>query len=249
MRFMLFVMMAILALPLAAYQDAGFTIFSPTALSEGEGELSIFHRFQGPVDEDVWNSLFGLNSGANVGLGYRRSFPHYLEAKASYTRAKKRVELGASWRPAPENSLVAAQLDVAWFSFAETGIEERRNNFFLLASAQNGYQSRYAVLTVNAGYDAYYERVFSGAALHLKLNEDIAVVGEYYPVWDRESAPPDLRARMGDHDAYAFGLKFGTWGHHFIFSLSNSWQSHPTTMSLGANSSDLYLGFNIHRRF
>jgi len=249
MKALLSLSILFLILPLAAYQDAGFTVFSPSALSEGETELSIFHRFQGPVDEDVWNTLFGLNSGANVSLGIRRSLPFRLEAKASYTRARKRVELGSSWRPTPETSPVAAQIDVAWFSFAETGVEERRNNFLVLASAQNRYQSRYATLTLNAGYDGYYERFISGAALQVKLGEETALVGEYYPVWDRNSAPPALKQYLGKRDSYAFGVKFGTWGHHFIFSLSNSWQSHPATMSLGTDDSDLYLGFNIHRRF
>lgn len=249
MKAVLLAAMLCVALPLVAYQDAGFTVFSPSSLSSGESELSIFHRFQGAVDEDVWNTLFGLNAGANVALGYRRAFPYDLEAKASYTRSKKRVELGVSWSPSLENIPVDAQLDVAWFSFAELGIEERRNNFLALLSARNEYQSQHATLTLNLGYDGYYERFFSGAALHVKLSEDTALVGEYYPVWDRESAPPQLRARMGDRDAYAFGVKFGTWGHHFIISLSNSWQNHPATMSLGTNSSDLFLGFNIQRRF
>ena len=179
----------------------------------------------------------------------RRAFVHNIEAKASYTRSKKRVELGASWRPTPENYPVEAQMDVAWFSFTELGLTERRNNFLLLLSARNGYQNKYAAFTLNLGYDGYYERVFSGAALHLKLNEDAAFVAEYWPVWDRDTAPPELRARMGKYDAYAFGIKVGTWGHHFIFSLSNSWQNHPATMSLGTDSRDLFLGFNIQRRF
>ncbi len=241
--------MLLLLVPLTAYQDAGFTVFSPTSLGEGEGEISIYHRFQGPVDEDVWNSLFGLNAGANVSMGFRRNIINTLEAKASYTRTKKRVELGASWRPTSERSPVAAQVDLAWFSFSETGIEQRRNNFLVLASARNNYLSERATLTLNAGYDGYYERLITGLALHARLTEDIAIVGEYYPVWDRDSAAPALQARMGDKDAYALGVKFGTWGHHFMFSLSNSWQHHPATMSLGTDDSDLYLGFNIQRRF
>jgi len=241
--------MFLILVPLAAYQDVGFTVFSPTSLSEKEAEISIFHRFQGPVDEDVWNSLFGLNTGANVSMGFRRNLISTLEAKASYTRTKKRVELGASWRPTAERSPVAAQVDAAWFSFTETGITKRRNNFLVIASARNNWMSERATLTINAGYDAYYERVVTAVALHAKINEDVAIVGEYYPVWDRGSAPPELQAHLGSKDAFAFGVKFGTWGHHFMFSLSNSWQNHPATMSLGTDESDLYLGFNIQRRF
>ena len=235
--------------PLAAYQDSGFTILSPTSLSQGEAEISIFHRFQGPVDADVWNSLFGLNAGANVSLGLRRNIWQNIEAKASYTRAKKRVELGASWMPTTFSSPVAVQLEAAWFSFAELGIEDRRNNFIYLISARNNLQNERGTLTLNAGYDGYYQRFISGAALHVKLNEDAALVGEYYPVWDRDSASPELKARMGKHDSWAAGFKYSTWGHNFLFSLSNSWQNHPATMSLGTDSSDLFLGFNIQRRF
>ncbi|MDZ4181376.1 MAG: DUF5777 family beta-barrel protein [Candidatus Cloacimonadaceae bacterium] len=236
--------------PLMAYQDNGFTLFTPTALSQGDAEVNINHRFSGAVDNDVWNTLFGMNAGANVGFGFRRNFIYQLEGKASYTRAKKRVELGASWRPTPVMFPIAAQIDAAWFSFEEPGIEERRNNFFVLASVQNRIGSERATLTLNGGYDAYYERFIGGVGLCAKLTPSFALVGEYYPVLDRDSAPLELQNHLGERDAFAFGIKLDTWGHQFLFSLSNSLQNHPATMSLGTDDSgDLHFGFNIQRRF
>ncbi|MDP2172835.1 MAG: DUF5777 family beta-barrel protein [Candidatus Cloacimonadaceae bacterium] len=236
--------------PLLAFQDNCFTLFTPSSLSKGETEVNINHRFYGAIDDDVWNSLFGINGGANVGIGFRNNIMYRIEAKASYTRSKNRVELGASWRPTPASAPVAGQIDIAWFSFKQSGMDERGNNFLVLVSAQNNIWAERGILTLNAGYDLYYERFISGVALHGKITDSVALIGEYYPVWDRNSAPAEMQTHLGERDAYAFGIKLDTYGHHFMFSVSNATQNHPATMSLGTDDSgDLYFGFNIQRRF
>ena len=58
MKALLFAVLLCVVLPLAGYQDAGFTVFSPTSLASGEAEISIFHRFQGLLDSDCLVAAF-----------------------------------------------------------------------------------------------------------------------------------------------------------------------------------------------
>ena len=237
------------SIPLFAYQNSSFSLFTPSALSEKEMEISILHRFYGPVDEDVWNTLFGMNAGANVGLAFRRNLIYRIELKGSYSRAGKRMEFGTSWQPPLNTIPVDLQMDIAYFTFEQLGITARRKNFLFILSAQRTLYPEWVILTTNLGYDGYYERFINGYALHLNYLKNVSFIGEYYPVWDRDSASPELGRYIGKYDAYSFGFKYDTWGHHFIFSLGNGTQFHPATQSLGSqSSSDLHFGFNIQRR-
>ena len=238
-----------IGVPLFAYQNSSFSLFTPSALTEKEMEISIIHRFYGPVDEDVWDTLFGMNTGANVGLAFRRNLIYRIELKGSYSRGGKRMELGASWQPPTNTIPLDLQIDIAYFTFEQLGITERRKNLLYLVSAQRTLYPEWVILTTNLGYDGYYERFINGYALHLNYIRNVSIIGEYYPVWDRDSASSDLERYIGKYDTFSFGVKYNTWGHHFIFSVGNGTQFHPATQSLGTNNgSDLYFGFNIQRR-
>lgn len=244
------IVLLIFSLPLFSYQDSSFSLFTPTALEEGGMELSVMHRFFGPVHSEVWDTFFGMNEGANVGLVFRRNIRYMAELKVGYTRVRKQLELGVSWQPPLEGLPVVMQIDVSYLDFERLGIDTRRRNFVYIISAQNRVYSERVILSTNLGYDAYHERFVNGYALHLKFIENTTFLGEYYPVWDRGSASTALKRHIGDYDAFSFGVKYDTWGHHFKFSLGNGTQFHPATQSLGTdNRSDLHFGFNIQRRF
>ncbi len=233
-----------------AYQDSAFSVFTPTNLSAGEMELSIVHRFYGAVDDDVFGTMFGMNAGANVGLAFRYNIKHRIEIKGAYTRAKKMNELGLSWCPTHSDYPLSLQIDAAYFSFSQVGLSKRRANFVYILSVQNKIYAEKFVLTANLGFDGYYERPINAYALHINQLKDLSFICEYYPVWDRSSASSKLEPYLGKYDVYSFGIKYQTWGHHFKFSLGNGTNFHPATQSLGTdNKSDLYFGFNIHRRF
>jgi hypothetical protein len=235
--------------PLLSFQYSSPSLATPTALSRGEAEIGVLHRFYGPVDEDVWNSLFGLNAGANTGFTLRRNILYNAELKAGYVSAVKRVEAGASWRPTPNGFPAAVQLDVAYADFRNPVTYKRVRNLLYLLSAQNNIHSERAIITLNAGYDGYFDRFVNGWGASLRILENLWLVGEYYPVWDRNSAAPKLRRYLGDRDVYVVGIKLDTYGHHFMFSLSNGEALDPASQSLGTDNSDLRLGFVIQRRF
>lgn len=238
-----------MSIPLFAYQNSSFSLATPTDLAAGEGEIAISHRFYGQVDDDTWNTLFGINQGANVGLAASYNLPYQSGLKFGYTRQKSQTAVGGYWQ-IPQSSIpLQAKVDITWKSFLQPGIEDRRNAMEYTLSLQNTHLEKYATLTVNAGYDSYHDRLVNGYGIMVPLREEISLLGEYYPVWDRDSAADVQKQYLGKYDAYAFGIKLSTWGHQFMFQLGNSIATSPATMALGTDDTGLKLGFNIQRRF
>ncbi len=233
---------------LFAYQNNGLGLVTPTSLYEDEAELSICHRFYGAIDKDIWDTFFGMNNGANIRLAYRQSLIYNIELKTAYEREQKRYEAGTSFRFTPFETFVQAQLDLSYISFIDPGAAQRKKNFVYLLSVQNKvFRNRFSIST-NIGFDAYYERLISGIGLSIILLDKMTLIGEYYPVWDRNSAANDLKELLGRYDAFAIGLRFETEGHHFVFLVSNSVAVNPFDLSIGTDQSRLGFGFNIQRK-
>lgn len=234
---------------LAGYQHSGINLVSPSVLNAREAEFNLGHRFYGTVWEDPLDTFFGMNAGANVQVGYRQNFGHGAEARAAYTRKFNQYEVGASWSFLPADYPLQAQADIAYVSFAIPQMDERRGNFRYTLSAQNKPLWDRLVMTVNAGYEGYYERFISGVGVAVLATESVALIGEYYPTLDRESASDQLSANLGAHDAFALGIKIDTYGHNFIFSVGNADHFEIGRQSLGTNNANkLRFGFNIRRR-
>lgn len=237
------------ALQLFAYQHAAFSLGTPTKLYNGEAELSLAHNFYGNVNEDVLDTFFGMDQGANVSLAFRRNFFGALELKTGYTRVQNRLEASAAWKLTPQDFPASIQVETIYQNFRQPGNDERRQNFAYMLVAQNYIYSDIAVLTLNLGYDGYYERPVNGWGISIQAWDGMQLIGEYYPVWDRDSAKDIVRQYLRDYDAYSFGIKLDTYGHHFIFVLGNAYGLSALTQSMGAANDKLHLGFRLQRRF
>jgi len=250
MRYPLFLLIAVAFIisDLNAYQNSAPTLITPTSLSPRESEINLAHRFYGPVNEKPLDTFFGMNAGANVSLSLRHNFWKTLEAKAGYTRSGKQYELGAAYRFTPNDFPVQAQVDCRYFSFVQPADNERHGNLLYLVSAQTNPLAGRLITTLNAGYDGYYERLINGAGLQVLITEKLSLIGEYYPVWDRDSAPTVVKQYLGKYDAFCIALKADTYGHHFIFSVGNANGMDPRIQSLGTDNRELHMGFNIQRR-
>ncbi|MDD4310709.1 MAG: DUF5777 family beta-barrel protein [Candidatus Cloacimonetes bacterium] len=234
---------------LYGYQNSTFSLFTPTSLNANEGEIHLAHRFYGDVSNEPLDTFFGMNEGANVNIATRYNIIYGIEAKAGYTRASKQYDIGTSYKLSPAEFPLQAQIDLQYFSFVPTVLNERRDNFLYVLSAQSKPLYGVASIAMNAGFDGYYERLINGYGLQLKLSDRISVLGEYYPVWDRKSAAEQVKQYLGKNDAYSFGVKLNTYGHHFMFCLSNGWEFSPARQSMGTSSQNLHFGFNIQRQF
>ena len=84
-------------------------------------------------------------------------------------------------------------------------------------------------------------RFLTGVGGMFKLTKKYYLLAEYYPAFDKGEA------WTGEYDGFAFGFKYKTAGHHFTFQLSNVTDIGIRKSSLGTDSRDLYLGFNMQR--
>lgn len=233
---------------LCAYQNSAPSLITPTNLFPGESELNLAHRFYGKLKDKPLDTFFGMDNGANILVSARTCVWKSLELKAGYTRRDKQYDLGMSYKISPVDFPILAQLDLKYFSFVQPGISSRRDNFLYLAVFQASPWKDRFVITLNTGYDGYYEQPVNGLGMHLFVTDKLSLIGEYYPVWDRDSAANIVKQYLGKHDSYCIALKADTYGHHFIFSVGNSEGMDPRIQSLGADTRDLHLGFNIQRR-
>lgn len=236
------------ALCLSAETFSAVSLTTPSDLENFKSEVGFAHRFYGVVNHEPLDTFFGTSWGANVQAGFRQHLVKGTELKLAYISALKQYQVGAAWQFTPRDFPLNAQIDVTYASFKPLGIFDRETDIGVLLSAQSdAFFDRLAV-TLNAGYNTYYERIAAGVGVHLLLTEDLSLIGEYYPLLEDANNSDNLY-QVGDHSAFSAGLKMDTWGHSFVLSVSNAAAFDPTQNSLGADSKGkLQLGFNIKRR-
>jgi hypothetical protein len=250
LRSYLFIILFLSSLSLFGYQDNFLNLVTPTQLNDWDGEITISHRFYGNVDEKPLDTFFGMDNGANTGLFFRKNFVKSLELQLGYSKAKNEYTITGSHRFTKADFPVQGQVNLQYFTFKELNQDKRRNNVLILAAVQNKPFKDKFILNMNIGYDGYYKRLVNGFGLGFKAKDNVSVLGEYYPVWDRNTATDKLAKYLGKHDAYAFGFKYDTYGHQFTLMVGNSSESSVRKISMGTfSSSDLKFGFNIQRRF
>lgn len=228
-------------------------LYTPTSLQRGYLNFSIRHRFYGDIADEPLKNFFGMDAGANVRLALRYQPFRNFEINTSYTRGRKEKTVGISYSPAWEAFPVLTQLNVKYFSYEEIGLkDETRSSFAGYIALQNRPVLERIVGTLNVGYDGYHERFVSGIGMAIVLLRDrgvfeqISLVGEYYPVLDREDSED---SHIGPENGFAFGIKMDTYGHRFLILLTNTDELHLRRASLGVpEQAHWRVGFNIERR-
>lgn len=247
----LFALLLLCALSwLNADSNSFFSLISPTGLEALQSELSIQHRFRGPVDEDVWDTFFGTNRGANVALFYRQALLKQAELKFGYIKENTEYTAEASWSFLPGDYPVRAQINLQYFSYEDFfDPEERHNNVLIALALENKPLYDRFSLNLNLGYDAENERLVNGIGARIMILPSLSWLTEYYPVWDRDSAPQEVQNQIRKRDSFSTGIKLDTYGHQFLLMVGNNEAMNPRASSLGSFTRDLKFGFNIQRRF
>lgn len=249
-RYLVLIILVFLSLNLFAYQHSFFSLVSPSELGMMDGELMIQHRFRGAVDDDAFDTFFGMDNGANVGLAYRQAFLYGLEAKAGYIRDNSEYYLEASWRFTKEEYPVHAQVGIELYSYEDFVDPDKRNSSVLvLLAAQNKPLYDRFYLNANLGYDADASALGLGIGAGVRLISSFTVLGEYYPDLKEDKATDDLQNSLRKKDSYSFGVKLDTYGHEFMFMLGNNEDMNLRQILHGSLNSDLKLGFTVKRRF
>ena len=249
-RTLLIVLLILIPQTLLANEPGLFNLRSPADMESGQAEIKIQHRFYGDLTEDTLDSLFGADSGGNIGLGIRYVVWSQLELSAARLRNRLEYVLGAGYGFAHPGIPVQAQIDVQFFRHnclfdIEKDEFRRKEGFFGLLSLQTEPILDRITPVVNLGYDSDEEDFGAGFGLALTVLErtalvqKISVIGEYFAT------------SQGETDrVFTFGIRAETYGHHFDIVLGNSSELGEKRSMAGTISDvDLNFGFNIRRRF
>ena len=233
---------------LPAFEQSMLSLKVPTNLQVKDGEFRILHRFIGVFHDRTFDTAMGMTEGAHVNLGIRYHIWSKLEANISYLTREKEIIAGAGYAYLLPQAYLRSQLDAQFFSY-DPGTGNRQNNFFGLFSLQSEPIFKRVAPVLNLGYDGDNHRFGLGLGVSIILIKKFELIGEYYPVY-RDDSNPNVKTK----NAFAFGFKDNTAGHHFMLLFTNSWASEPRHMMLGTGTriqsgTDLYFGFNIERWF
>lgn len=238
------------------------TLPSPHVSAAGTWEARFNHRF-GEAGRDVIHTLFGLDAGANVGMGLAYVPFRDLEIALMRTNVLDTIELSAKYvvvQQAPAIPLsVSLRGGVDWRT--ERNIDDRSSLFvqgivarritprlevFLLPTVASE-AGRAATEDGSVAAFEYAANLPVGAAL--LLGQGLTAVIELIP------ANRDLPRSATSELAWALGIKKAIGGHHFELVATNSpaitTDQYVTSTHLGAplELGDIHFGFNIERQF
>jgi hypothetical protein len=231
-----------------AYERGTFNLESPTNLEKGQGEIKIRHRFYGEVSEEPFDTFFGMDLGANVGISLRYTVWSGLGLNISRVWNRKEGTFGASYAYSVPGTPLRSQIHAQVFSYEEfdfeKNAEERQNGIFSLLSLQSKPAFNRVTPAVNVGYDSDNQEFGAGLGLsivvfeYLGLIQRINAIGEYFPT----------RSESENERSFAFGLRIETYGHHFDLILHNNSENGVRRLMSGAiTDGGLRFGFNIKR--
>jgi len=230
-----------------SYENGMLNMMVPTNLEKGNLELSIRHRFYGRIDEDTFDTFFGLDKGVNVNLGIRFPLVTNLETHLNYIRLNSEYSMGISYKKTFPKLYLNSQAYIEYFTFKKIGFDKRRNNFFYQISFQPKPLKSVFTPIINFAFDGYYDRIGIATGLSIKAFENWNLITEFYPILNQDK---DLKGKIpiGDKYFFAFGIKYKTYAHHFVFVISNGSQIGNRNIILGTTSNDLFFGFNVQRK-
>lgn len=226
-------------------------------------EVRFSHRFNQSVDGNGIHSLFGLDSGANVGLGL--SYVPIRDFEIALTRQSTLETYEGSLKYA-----VMQQARAIPFSAAlRAGIDYRnaraladRSSYFAQAIISRQFGNRLDIYVAptyvtNAGRVvngstavALFDHAFNApVGILVQIMPALSLAGEIIP--ENRDLPSNLKAGIG----WSLGIKRAIGGHLFEVMLTNSngmtTDQYISSTYNGApfRSRDRRLGFNIERRW
>jgi hypothetical protein len=239
-----------------SFEQPDFTLITlPTTLRlpRFKSAFRVTHRFGRPLGEgdlgDLLDDLFGLDSGAQIGLEYRFGLMRGLQAGIHRT-SNKTIEFFSQYNLLQEAG--ASPVAVGVLASID-GTNNFRDSYSpALGVAISRTIPRYAALYVepiwvNNSNPSPSELVddndtfLIGVGARVRIRPTVYLVGEIIP----RVAGYDPGVTHG-----TFGIEKRMGGHMFQLNFSNGF---GTTMGQlargGPNNDDWYLGFNISRKF
>lgn len=228
---------------------------APVNLERGSMEIHIEHRFLQSLGDATPGTAFGIDSGANIMLGFNYALSDRFSAGISRARFDRIVSLLGTYE-------VLTGGEEPWNLSLVGGIEGR-NNFerhfspFVQLASSVDYRHLRLVATPTVVFNSRMDSEVgqipnpinpgSNATFSLGLGADLALTPAFSFIGE---ATPRLAGFGGfgsRNPAYAAGIKISSWGHVFTVVASTSQTFTPGRFAIDAEK-DFSLGFNIYRR-
>ncbi len=243
----------------------------PTTLSlkSHRGYFRLTHRFardlrRGTFD-DLAASLFSLDDGAVIGLEYRYAITGNVHAGIARSLLSKTIETFVRWDALRQGETRPVSVSVG---ASYEGLNNLRANHqpglavtvsrtfgdaLALYATPSFVRHTHGVDTISgqeghdvAGADDVDEHAaldstwFTGLGARVRFSGTGYLVGEYSP-------------RIAGYDpnrgVWGVGIEKRTGGHTLQLNVTNSFGTTPGQMARGGSPHDVYLGFNITRKF
>jgi hypothetical protein len=232
--------------------DYYINIATPHVLPARMWEIRFTHRFSEPINRGDAHSLWGLDSGADVGIGVAWAPTDKLQASLFRTNLLDDVELAGKYSVVEQSPNMplsgAVRAGIDWRT--QEGLDHRVSPFVqVLLARQLGRRAELFAAPTYIIDDPLFDSAFNvpvGAAITVRPG--VFVIAELIP----ENRDVDGAA---ESDLFwSLGLKAAWGGHFFEVSLSDSRATHVdqyiSSAPLGGiDRGDIHLGFNIERRF
>jgi hypothetical protein len=242
-------------LDLSVVQPDFSVITLPTTLRlpRYKSAFRVTHRFGRPLGAgdlgDLAGDLFGLDSGAQIGLEYRFGLMRGLQAGIHRT-SNKTIEFFSQYNVLQQNGSAPIGLGVL---ASIDGTNNFRDSYSpalgvalsrTFGNAVAFYVEPIWVNNSNPGPDALVEEndtVMVGLATRVRIRPTVYLLGEIAP--RVTGYDPGVT-----HGSFAIEKRAG--GHSFQLNFSNSFGTTMAQIARGGfDNDDWYLGFNISRKF
>jgi hypothetical protein len=232
------------------YGDSFLQTSSPLVNEKGLLEAVFQHRFNQPVNQAGGTDLYGLDSGANVGLGLKYVPVENLAVSAYRSSASGDYEfaLKATFlRPTAKLPIaIGARAGLDWLTKAQ-GLDQKVGGFGqLLVATTIGNRVTLAAAPTFVSNTPLFENVWNvPLVLQVRLSKTLYASGE----WVFRNR--DLEGSVGQ---WSFAVEKTVWRHRFAVWVGNSGATTVDQLMAadfrgGVTESNLRIGFNIVRQF
>jgi len=246
--------------------EPDFSIINlPTTLRlpKNAGDFHLTHRFNlnlicGEGEQDCFNTrasgLFGLDSGANIGLEFRWGVARHLQAIFLRTSLSQVIQLAAKYdawhqnesKPVSISGIASIDGDHNLGLSTPDGVDTHHSPALgLVISRKVGdviavYAEPFWVHNTAAEGLPTRDTGFIGLGARLRLASTVNLLGE---------VSPRLGGLVIRDPQYAFAIEKRVGGHVFALTFTNNPGTTFRQISQGGNPSTLNLGFNLTRKF
>jgi hypothetical protein len=228
-------------------------------LPAGKGDFHLTHRFGRNLRDgsfgDVANDLFGLDSGATVGLQYRFGLMHHLQGVVHRESSNKTLELMLQYDAIHEGGSMPVSISGIASIEAPNNFRERFNG---LTTTHEVAPAFAAVISreIQDRLAVYATPVFvNNSAAALGLNRNTFYVGLagrariLSTVYLVVEASPRVSGYAPGQNEYGFGIEKRAGAHVFQLTFANTIGTTLAQTARGGAPGTLYLGFNLTRKF